>query len=822
MKKIISLFLSLAMLLSIVSVVDFSAYADTYGDFECYINYYNKTACITKYVGSATMLEIPSTINGYTLTSIGSFSFYNCASLTSVTVPNSITSVNDNAFEGCTNLTTISIPNSITEIDDSAFENCSNLYVVRYGGTKSQWNSISIREDNSYLTRSIIICTDGVFTYYSTVEIDNLIYKINDDLTATVVGYKGDIKEIIIPSTIQFEGYTFNVTRIGEDAFYKCASLTNITIPNSVTRIDRSAFYDCTSLSSVAIPDSVTSIGENVFCNCTSLTNITIPNSVTSIYASAFSDCTSLKSVTMSQGVNYICDFIFYNCISLTSVTIPDGVTGIGDSAFSNCASLTSITMPNSVTNIGNNAFFGCISLMNITISSSVNKINDYAFYNCSNLTNINYNGTREMWNAIVIGKNNDILSKKNIHCVDGGVFSNSDSVTIDGLIYTLNNDNTATIIGHSGKPQNIIIPETITYYGFSLKVTSISSSAFYKCESLKCITIKKNIENIDYGAFSGCSNLKDIYFDGKKSEFNKFKNIYDDSRNILCHYTDEINKKITKNNCVYLIKNYREATVFGYTGKPKTMKIRSKITYNGVKVPVKSIYYYAFKNCKSLNSVYIPDSIEAIGSEAFKNCKMTGKVVLSKKIKAIEDDAFSGNSFNLYFDGTLSDWVKINDWDASKYFGRKYSVSWPSLGAKHIYMNGKLVKKIVITDSMAKSYGGVISGPFVHFKDLETIVFSDKIVGVRRFDFFDCNKIKTVKFGSGLEYVENWSFPINSNIKDVYYNGTLKEWRKVTKAQYDESRIWKTARIHFKKSSAKKKYKTNNKKKTKNIKKNK
>ena len=85
---------------------------------------------------------------------------------------------------------------------------------------------------------------------------------------------------------------------IGDYAFFKCISLTSITIPNSVTSIGESAFYRCSGLSSITIPNSVTSIGVGAFENCSGLSSITIPNSITSIGSYAFSGCSSLTSIT--------------------------------------------------------------------------------------------------------------------------------------------------------------------------------------------------------------------------------------------------------------------------------------------------------------------------------------------------------------------------------------------------------------------------------------------------------------------------------------------------------------------------------------------
>ena len=97
---------------------------------------------------------------------------------------------------------------------------------------------------------------------------------------------------------IKFNG---DIANIGQDAFYRCTSLTSVNIPNSVTSIGDGAFYFCSALTSITIPSGVTRIGTYAFYLCRSLTSIIIPNGVTSIGESAFGRCTSLTSVTVDR-----------------------------------------------------------------------------------------------------------------------------------------------------------------------------------------------------------------------------------------------------------------------------------------------------------------------------------------------------------------------------------------------------------------------------------------------------------------------------------------------------------------------------------------
>ena len=260
--------------------------------------------------------------------------------------------------------------------------------VAKAEGYRSKKQSVTITEgattDLYFILEKGADTTNNVIEYISRQKISISDYAFYTSFDSTIKSHSWD------PATgrgvITFEG---NVTKIGEQAFQLCESLTSITIPDSVTTIGKKAFYDCNSLTSITIGNGVTTIGEYAFYSCISLTNVTIPDRVTTIEKDAFLWCKSLTSITIPDSVTTIGKGAFNFCKSLISVTIPDSVTEIGTYAFWYCSSLTSVTIGDSVTTIGVAAFRNCESLTSVTIPDSVTKIEDRAFYGCRSLKSV-------------------------------------------------------------------------------------------------------------------------------------------------------------------------------------------------------------------------------------------------------------------------------------------------------------------------------------------------------------------------------------------------------------------------------------------------
>ena len=367
------------------------------------------------------------------------------------------------------------------------------------------------------------------------------MYDYSSSLRAPWYDYIEQIKVAVISD---------GITTIGNDAFYNCKSLINITIPSSVLNIGYWAFGRCSSLINITIPDNVTSINKYTFYKCTSLTNIAIPNSVVYIDDNAFQDCTNLASVNLPNSVTSIGDEAFRYCTNLASITIPYGVTSIGVCAFDGCTSLTSVSISESVISIGASAFRSCKNLPNITIPYSIKSIGAGAFED-SRLTSINVDKKNTYYSSL-----DGVLFDKDVNtiiCYPAGK---------QNLNYVIPNSVTSIGAGafEDSRLTSIKIPNSVTsigggaFEGSSLtsitipnSVKDIGSMAFQVCYYLKHVTIPDSVTSINYYTFGGCTDLTSIII--PKSVTSITNNAFDYCYNLTIYSYIGSNTEIYANN---------------------------------------------------------------------------------------------------------------------------------------------------------------------------------------------------------------------------------------------------------------------------------
>ena len=401
-KKILSLFFAAVMLIVGLPVVGLTfearAYDGTqYGNTGIYYEISNGEVTIIDAKSGIKTADIPESINGYPVTSIGSNAFYGCTSLSRVTIPDSVISIGTGAFD-----------NTAWYYSQPNGDVYAGKVYYKYKGTMPKNTRIKIKNG----TKGIAYCA-----FY---ECDGLIGVTIPDSVMIIDGgaFYGctSLSSVTIPDSVKSIGYS---------AFSYCTSLSSVTIGNSVTIIDESAFNNCTSLTNLTIPNSVTSIGEYAFATCTGLTSITIPDSVTGIGSEAFSWHSSLNVYISDLAAWCNIDFkgiistynyrLYLNGNRITNLVIPDGVTSVSAYAFNGCSGLTNITIPDSVTSIGNCAFSSC-PLTTLKIGKGLKSIGKNAFSGIKVIPELYYAGSEEEWKGISIDSSNDLILRANMH----------------------------------------------------------------------------------------------------------------------------------------------------------------------------------------------------------------------------------------------------------------------------------------------------------------------------------------------------------------------------------------------------------------------
>lgn len=402
------------------------------------------TVQILKYTGEESTVNIPSSIAGKDVESIGYGAFEENNRIQSVTIPDKVTELQYGAFMSCENLQTVTLAegSELESIGNMAFRFCQSLTDINLPD--------SVRK----------IDADAFFncTNLSDINLGTELQKIG-----AYAFYNSGVSEINL---------TDSLTELGESAFASCKRLEKVTIGSGLEGIPNGAFYGCENISAVEFPANITYIGSNAFSN-TGLERINIPDTVLSIGTSAFSYCASLQEVKIGSKVTYIADGVFSGC-DLRQITIDGELESIGDSSFLNNKNLESIEIPSSVTRIEYRAFSGCSGLLEVEIPDSVEAIGGFAFDSANDNMNTAWYDSQED-GVVYAGK---VLYKYK------GEVSEGETVTVD--------DGTKGIAGYAFYWQynlkGIQIPNT---------VTNIGECAFYGCESMKEIHIPQSVTEI-------------------------------------------------------------------------------------------------------------------------------------------------------------------------------------------------------------------------------------------------------------------------------------------------------------------------------------
>lgn len=259
----------------------------------------NTVAMIYSYNGTDAEVEIPSELDGYTVTAVMDEAFSGNASLKKISLPDTVVNVSGGAFAECTALEHVYIGSSVAVMETSAFDGCVSLKTIEVSASNKNFSSLKgvlYSGDKSELLR----CPQA--TEIKELEIAKNVSLIKSGAFASCKG----LEKVTLPSDCQLE----------EKAFFHCMDLSEIKFGEGIEEIPAKCFFGCVSLKEIKVPAGVKTIGDYAFFGCISAKSVSLPSSVEKIGKHVFKSCSALKEIKTegdyckewynSQGKDYI------------------------------------------------------------------------------------------------------------------------------------------------------------------------------------------------------------------------------------------------------------------------------------------------------------------------------------------------------------------------------------------------------------------------------------------------------------------------------------------------------------------------------------
>ena len=656
------------------------------------------------------------------VTEIGDKTFSYCTSLTYFMFNNRISSqpltIGEQAFMDCAVLRSIVIPETTTSIGRGAFNHCYSLESMtapalyeyafyEYLDSYNSFNAINEWSSLKYvvLTGDNIVTSDGYDGAFqgfaSLVSIEFRGTLRNNTIDAHAFIGCTNLKSVIVPDTMEY---------IEGEAFKNCSSLESFNVPASALFIGNNSFEGCSSLKYVyfAPSNGALSIGERAFKNCSSLESIAFPDTYSSLDLSEaiFEGCTSLKTLTLydmddfnckpenprvsdvdpvgvgyadyyASWLNYTTGDVFYVLngqwelafnikpyststilinpdqsnldaandgdvwlASATSYTYKIKVNGSWSKSLSiehsSLGYLFDVSCENSdvpeslktvVVNVNTNetysyTFADCEYLETVVLPTGSVIIGDFAFSGCHRLKTAN-----PPVGLALIGKSAfyETLSLETLYATDVGIIC-EDAFSWSGIRTLLISD--GEIREHAFMDCDFLTDVML------INVSKIGDGAFYGCETLKMISLATTSSadiNLYIGdsAFQECSSLS-----------------------------------VFKMTSFVIIKSI---------GVQAFMDCKALASIDLSKMDCSTISQNAFRNCTSLNSITLNNSVQTIGNGAFEGCTSLTYVEMGTGVNTIGSFAFD-NCISLTTINIKS--TQMMTIDSNKAFNNCYSLN--------------------------------------------------------------------------------------------------------------------------------------------------
>ena len=389
---------------------------------------------------------------------------------------------------------------------------------------------------------------------------------------------------------------------------------------------------------------AVTSIAPNAFRDCAGVTSVTLPETVKSIGEQAFMGCTALAQIEFAEGLENIGMGAFVNCNNLTALRLPSTLKSIGDNAFRDCNKVVSVQCDAVVPpKVGSNAFTcykNAVLYVPVTSTPAYKTTTGWSNFRCAP------------------------------HEVDGYYY---DIISETDVAVTYNE------AGYNSYNGYVVIPDRVVIEGVEYRVTAVGDNAFRGSTELESVTLFNGITSIGANAFAGCSKLSELRvecvappvlqstsFDrthynislyvlmGRKNAYrqsqywNNFTNYIEIDASAVIH---PVGTQIEIDGIYYVVTTKGAKVGVSYGGSSYgsmsneymgEVVIPDMVSSQGVNYRVTSIEAYAFRDCKSLNAVTIPEGVTSIGQYAFYGCDGLESIAIPSGVTKIESYTYA------------------------------------------------------------------------------------------------------------------------------------------------------------------------------------
>lgn len=400
--------------------------------------------------------------------STNGYSFYNCKSLTELTIPNNVQLISCGSFNDCDNLEKVTWNAIDCFVNFNYNDNINNNYLGIFKGS-GMLNSVTFGENVKMVPAFVFYDIYSLSRVYTSGSIEYVGPKAFEG--TAWMGFQDTEKLIYLDKA----AYKYNANSALFDRI-------KIEFKDGTKGITEQIFMNNDRITSVVIPESVSYIGYNPFFNCLNLSQVDW-NAKSITFISAFNTNnapmfgSNLLKITIGDHVEDIPSRFMKGCTNVKELNLPESLQTIGDEAFEKCSSLSTLIIPNNVTKIGRLAISDCSNLETLTLGENLVDI-DYDFFLsfCSKLETL-------YWNVKHSPDSDDSLTSY-FYCM----------APITNLIFGDKVENVPAYLFRNSP--------TLMNIRFGNNIKSIGACAFYHDEKVTNIEFPQSLETIGRQAF--------------------------------------------------------------------------------------------------------------------------------------------------------------------------------------------------------------------------------------------------------------------------------------------------------------------------------